>query len=259
MYVVEEIQLAESPLEFWTRVQKDDGACLRSLGARMAEAGALGSLLRFGRRPADHGRSVSFELEVRTQAGRGGALFVRWIARHARLEGELEVIAAGPYAARLRLTACYEPPRPAVLGDRQTLQAMADEAVRAFLRRLAAGAARPAVPLPADSSAPTAGRARRRVLIEDEDPAWHHLMVQLCDAGDYEFASCRGPLLIAGGCPLLRGRPCPKLDWADTILNGLDRCQPANAALLEALKDTWPDSWLTVIDGTPATYCLSRR
>jgi hypothetical protein len=259
MYVAGTTELAESALEFWARVQKDDGAWLRSLAARMAETGAVGSLLRFGRPPADYGRSVSFDFEVGTGACGGGALFVRWDAHHARFEGDIELIPTGPYACRLRLSASYEPSWPVGHDDRVTLQVMADEAGRAFLRRLAASAAWPAVPLPAESLVTSAGSARRRVLIEDEDPAWHQLMVRLCDPGEYEFASCRGPLLTEGGCPVLRGENCPKVEWADTILHSLDRRWPVNAAVLGALKRRWPDGALALIDGEPTTFCLNRR
>jgi len=249
--VVETAALAESPVEFWARLEKDDGAWLRSLAGRMADTGAVGSLLRFACPPADYGYPVSFHTEVRPRPGQSGTVFVRWQARQARFEGELDALPVGPYASRLRLTASYHLAWTPAAVDRVTVQVMADEAGRSFLRRLVGSAVWPLVP-------PDAGSARRRVLIETEDPAWADVMQQLCDPADFEFASCRGPLLIEAGCPLLRGEPCQKLEGADVILHDLDHCQPANAALLAKLKRQWAGGSMTLIDGEQTAYCLSR-
>ena len=100
---------------------------------------------------------------------------------------------------------------------------------------------------------------RRRVLIEDENPALYHLMIRFCPAGEYEFAACQGPFVVAGGCPVLRGEPCPKVEWADTILNLLDHREPANAALLHALRRRLGDAAATTLDTNPSTYCFTRR
>ena len=249
MFVADAVELAESPLEIWLRIGSDDGAWLRTLGTRMAEGGPLRNLLRFAQPYDDRGQPIRFDIEVRPQAGQGGAIFVHWDAHYARLEGELEVAPAGPEGSRLHLRASYEPSWAAALGDRHTLQKLADEAVGAFLRQVATSLPQPAV----------AARPRRRVLIEDEDPAWYDLMVRMADADEYEFASCQGPFLAEGGCPLLQGLPCPKAEWADTILHSLDQRQPANAAVLAALQRRFPDAVLTTLDGEPATYCFTRR
>jgi hypothetical protein len=256
--LVDGIDLAEAPLEFWARVGQDGGAWLCSLAARMAQAGALGSLLRFGCPPVDHGRPVIFGFEARNESGRAGNMFLRWKAHHARFEAELEAVACGRYAGRLELRASYKPLWPVAFMDRVTLEEMTVEAGRALLRRLAAPAAWPFVPAmepPATTGNP---RERRRVLIEDEDPAWHQLMEQLCDPAEYEFVSCRGPDLNEGGCPLLSGEPCPKLEWADTVLHSLNRGRPANVAVLAGLQRKWPDSLVAVLDGEHATYCVTR-
>jgi hypothetical protein len=256
--VVERMELAESPLEFWARVQKDDGAALRSLAARMAEMGAVGTLMRFGCPPADYDVPVSFDIDVRDNGAGGGTIFVHWDARHARFEGELVATSFGRYASRLELSASYIPVWPVTTLDRVTLQVMAEEAGRALLRRLAAGAVGPFVPLPMEAAAATAGSPERwRVLIEDEDPAWHQLIARLCDPGEYDFMACPGPALAEGGCPLLSGEPCPKLEWADTVLHSLDPAEPANAAVLAGLRRKWADGSLTLIGGEPPTYCFS--
>ena len=103
------------------------------------------------------------------------------------------------------------------------------------------------------------GETRQRVLIEDENPAWYRLVTRLVNAEEYEFAYCRGPFLVEGGCPILRGEPCPKVEWADSILHSLDEREPCNVALLEALKRRDPGMVQTTLPGKPTTYCLTRR
>jgi len=257
--VAETAALAESPLEFWARLQKDDGAWLRSLAGRMAETGAVGSLLRFACAPADYGCPVSVHIEVRPRPGRSGTVFVRWQANQARFEGELDALPVGPYASRLRFTASYHLSWSPAAIDRVTVQVMADEAGRAFLRRLVGSAVWPLLPPGAQGPVSAEGSARRRILVESGDPVWAVVMEQLCDPADFEFASCRGPLLSQAGCPLLRGEPCQELERADVILHDLDHRQPANAALLAELKRKWADGSMTLIDGERTAYCLSRR
>jgi hypothetical protein len=261
MYVGEAVDLGQSPLEFWQWVANDRGAALRALGARMAEAGPLRDLLRFAHPYEDHGHRIGFDIEVRPQSGPGGTILVCWDAHFARLEGELEVASSAAGANQIRLTASYEPAwAAAAVQDRRTLQRLSGRAVRGFLEQVAATAApgetaEPTRPVP-ESSVPG---TKHRVLIEDEDPAWHQFIVDMADADEYEFASCRGPFLADGGCPVLRGETCPKVEWADTILHSLDRTQPANGALWDALQRRNPDFAPTMLGGQPATFCLTRR
>jgi hypothetical protein len=249
MYVMEAVELVESPLEFWQRIGKNDGAWLRSFATRLAAGdGPLRALLCVMQPALRRGRSIRFDCEVRPLSGPGGAMFVAWDAHLARLEGELEVVPNG-LGNQLRLCASYEPPWAATLTGRSALRPMAEEAVRDFLEQAAS----------AGEQAAIAARTRRRVLIEDEDLAWQRLVVELTEAGEFEFDGCRGPLLARGGCPALRGESCPKVEWADVILNSLNGCHPANAKLLETLKQGVPDASLTVIAGEPATHCLTRN
>jgi hypothetical protein len=246
MYVRDEVELAGSPLEVWLRITADDGAALRTLGTRLVRDGTLRNLLRFAHPYDDLGRRIGFDVGVRPWEGRRGSVFVHWDAHFSRLDGELEVLPEGAARTRLRLGASYEPSWAATLADRRALERVAGEAVLEFLLEVAAPAAPTTVP-------------RRRILVEDEDPAWYHLMVRLADADGYEFTSCRGPALVEGGCPVLRGEACPKVEWADTILHSLDQRQPANAALLRSLERRSSELDATRLDGKPPTYCFTRR
>lgn len=99
----------------------------------------------------------------------------------------------------------------------------------------------------------------RRILIEDEDPAWYRSMVDVSDLDEYEFVSCRGPRLIPGGCPVIEGRSCPKVEWADSILHSLDPRESANRAVLATLKQEWHEMPLPPAEGGPAAHWLDRR
>lgn len=105
---------------------------------------------------------------------------------------------------------------------------------------------------------PSAAAAVRRILIEDEDPAWYRLMIELSDPDEYEFVSCRGPL-APGGCPVLEGESCPKVEWADTILHSLDVREPANRAVLATLRRDWREMPLPACHAGPETHWLDRR
>jgi hypothetical protein len=102
------------------------------------------------------------------------------------------------------------------------------------------------------------GNNRQRILVEDEDPAWHRLVAGLAAVDEYEFDYCRGPLLVEGGCPILQGGACPKMEWADSILYSLDQREPCNAALLEALRGCGAGVIETALSGQPPTICLTR-
>jgi hypothetical protein len=261
MYVAQAVDVGQSPLEFWQWAGHDRGAALRALGTRMAEAGPVRDLLRFAHPYEDQGHRIGFDIEMRPQSGPGGTILVCWDAHFARLEGELEVASSTSGASQLRLTASYEPAwAAAALQDRRTLQRLSGQAVRAFLEQLATTAP-PVVPAepPRPVPAPSVLATKHRVLIEDEDPAWHQFIIDMADADEYEFASCRGPFLADGGCPVLRGETCPKVEWADSILHSLDRTHPANGALWDALQRRNPDFAPTVLGGQPAAFCLTRR
>lgn len=104
----------------------------------------------------------------------------------------------------------------------------------------------------------TAARARR-ILVEDEDPTWYRLMVKQSDPEEYEFRSCRGPLLEPGGCPMLHGESCPKIEWADTVLQNLDAREPANRSVLATLRHDWREIPLPACAGGLTMHWLDRK
>lgn len=98
-----------------------------------------------------------------------------------------------------------------------------------------------------------------RIVVEDEDLDWYRMMVSLSDPEEYELVSCRGPLLEPGGCPVLQGGRCSKVDWADAIVHTLDPREPANRAVLAVLKRDWHEMPLPACAGGPSTHWLDRR
>jgi hypothetical protein len=203
VYVTKAIELTGSPLEQWRRIATGDGEAVRTVAHRMAtQAGAFRTLLGF-RQPGERPRTVSFDCEMRPLAGPGGAAFVVWDAELARLEGLLEVVPTGT-GQELRLSVSYEPPWAAsATANRSVLRRMAEAAVEEFLHTVAR-----TVQAPSDTEA----TSRRRVLIEDEDLAWHRVIVSLATDEDAEFDGCPGPAFVAGGCPVLRGEVCAKVE-----------------------------------------------
>lgn len=100
-------------------------------------------------------------------------------------------------------------------------------------------------------------RGPQRVLVEDPDSVWHRFLAGLLDPEDYTLDFCPGPHTVPGGCPLLAGRPCPRADWADIILSGLDPDDPVEGRVLEALPESNPGMSLTVLEGDPPTRCFN--
>ena len=248
MHIVESVELSESPLRCWQRIAGDGGAALRDLGRQLpAEAGPFRTLLGF-RPPAEQReRPVTFDCEVDPFAGPAGAVSILWDAGRARLEGRLEIVPDGA-VTEVRVNAAYEPPLGATLvAGRAVLRRMVHRALQDFIHRAVAG----------DRNA--AGDERRRLLIEDEDPAWHRVIVGLAGSDEWEFDGCAGPARAPGGCPVLRGDVCPKVEWADVILNSLDGDCPDNAALLVRLQDAWPDAAVKLVPSSPVTHCLIRE
>ena len=258
MYVAERFAVGGSRAEWWDRLQRGDGEGLRSVATHLAaESGPLRRLLQFPPCRSDGASVIDVRVEVRPRSGSGGAVWVAWIASRARLEGEVTVVETVPGRSDVCFTAAYEPAWAATFRYRTELAQMAQAAGQAFLRRVVGAFHGATAAGPGDRAG--LPDVRRRVLIEDEDPAWHRAMMELAGTDAYEFDTCPGPLAAPGGCPLLSGELCPKVEWADIILNSLDPDEPANRRLVRALKRAWPEASLTTVPGTPVTRCLTRR
>lgn len=95
-----------------------------------------------------------------------------------------------------------------------------------------------APPLP-DWSVPD---ERPRVVIEHEDAVWQWAASGLLESAGYQVASCSGPHGLAQGrCPLVHDGACPLVAGADVVVNGLGIRDPANRAVLAAMRDRQPD------------------
>lgn len=99
---------------------------------------------------------------------------------------------------------------------------------------------------------PTGGRADRvasqprpwlgagegpRVVVENEDAMWQWAATGILEAAGYQVACCGGPHdLPHERCSLVADERCPLIDGADLVINGLGISDPANRAVLAALR-----------------------
>lgn len=97
----------------------------------------------------------------------------------------------------------------------------------------------------------------KRVLVEGADLAWQRFLAALLDPEDYVLDFCPGPYAIPGGCPLMGGFPCPRVDWADIVLSALDPDDPLEGRILKALPESRPGMSLIVLDADPPVVCRS--
>jgi hypothetical protein len=75
------------------------------------------------------------------------------------------------------------------------------------------------------------------VVVENEDAACQWAAAGLLEAAGYDVASCGGPRNLRGQqCPLVVHDRCPLIDGADVVVNGLGIREPANRAVLTALR-----------------------
>lgn len=76
-----------------------------------------------------------------------------------------------------------------------------------------------------------------RVVVENEDPMWQWAATGLLEAAGYQVACCGGPHDLPNQqCPLVTDDRCPLIDGADLVINGLGIRDPANRAVLTALR-----------------------
>lgn len=75
------------------------------------------------------------------------------------------------------------------------------------------------------------------MVVEHDDGLWQWAATGLLEAAGYEVACCGGPHELPDGrCPLVAGGHCPLVDGADLIVSGLGISQPAERAVLVALR-----------------------
>ena len=77
----------------------------------------------------------------------------------------------------------------------------------------------------------------RRVVVEHEDAMWQWAATRILETAGYEVACCGGPHhLPHDQCPLASDDRCALVDGADLVVNGLGIRDPANRAVLTALR-----------------------
>ena len=75
------------------------------------------------------------------------------------------------------------------------------------------------------------------MVVENEDAMWQWAATGLLEAAGYQVACCGGPHdLPHQHCPLVADDRCPLVDGADLVVNGLGIGDPANRAVLTALR-----------------------
>jgi hypothetical protein len=75
------------------------------------------------------------------------------------------------------------------------------------------------------------------VVVENEDASWHWAATRILETAGYEVACCGGPKHLPDQrCPLVAGDRCPLVEGADLVVNGLGISDPANHAVLTALR-----------------------
>lgn len=79
-------------------------------------------------------------------------------------------------------------------------------------------------------------------MVEHEDPGWRWAASERLTSAGYEVACCGGPrVLPRQRCPVVAGEPCPLLDGADVIVNGLGITTTAARAVLTAVHAQRPE------------------
>jgi hypothetical protein len=75
------------------------------------------------------------------------------------------------------------------------------------------------------------------VVVENEDAMWQWAATNVLETAGYDVACCSGPHhLPRGRCPLVAGDRCSLVDEADVVVSGLGITDPANRAVLTALR-----------------------
>lgn len=75
------------------------------------------------------------------------------------------------------------------------------------------------------------------MVVENEDAMWQWAATGILEAAGYQVACCGGPHDLPNQqCLLVADDRCPLVDGADLVVNGLGISDPANRAVLTALR-----------------------
>jgi hypothetical protein len=95
-----------------------------------------------------------------------------------------------------------------------------------------------------------------RVLIEHPGSLVRLELTEELSTAGYEVSTCSGPAAPAArACPLLADEPCPLVDAADVIVNGLHAEQDA---ILERQRQVAPDTPVLFLAGADAPTAPAR-
>lgn len=76
-----------------------------------------------------------------------------------------------------------------------------------------------------------------RVVVENEDAVWRWAAKGALERAGYQVACCAGPRHLPDQrCPLVDADRCHLLDGADVVVNALGISDPANRAVLHAVR-----------------------
>ena len=112
----------------------------------------------------------------------------------------------------------------------------------------------------------TPGDTSTRVLIEHPDPDVRHVLGDQLAARGYSVRGCAGPS-EDGGCPILAQQPCPAVDGAEVIVNGL-LGDSRGRLIARRIRRSHPDKRIVVeatdwmaaqVDTTPDSDVAARR
>lgn len=136
-------------------------------------------------------------------------------------------------------------------------RALAAEQQRRFLER---GLRESSV---GDQAAPVPPIRPPTVVVEIAGAEMGAAVVDVLRSEGYQAVVCGGPAaLLTGQCPLVEGRSCPLVEWADVVVHALGIEDPEGRAVFEAERRASldrPNVVVTGLGGRPADRLRGRR
>ena len=103
-----------------------------------------------------------------------------------------------------------------------------------------------------DRSWPERTDWRARVLVENADPGVAYAMQRALEDSAFDVLTCGGPdHLKRNRCPLVAEGRCSLVEGADVVVHGLNVNRPDQAAVLQGIRDRYPDTPVVVEVPTP--------